>query len=142
MKLKYGELETVISFLLDELSLVGKNSRMRMRLLNILNTKNDEFHKYHFELLKEHCDLDEYGNPKTIMKDGQGYWDVVDIQAFSKEYEELMLEEVIIEENEENREMLLTVRDAINNCPTAYSGKKAIVYEMVASIFDHIYEGD
>lgn len=140
MKLLNGELEPVASFLLNELPLAGKRSRMRTKLYTILLAKHEEFRKFHLQLLKEHCNLDENGNPKTVHRGDQEVYDIIDEEAFFKEYQELAHEEVAIEENEENQEMLTVVQGAVEDCPTAFQGQQAVLYERVASLFDHIYD--
>jgi hypothetical protein len=142
MKFYNGEIMTISEFLLNELELAGKKNRMRMKFLNILAEKYKEFKQYHWQLLKEHCKLDEQGNPKTKKENGQNVYDIIDEDKFKKEYSELVYEEVVIEENEENKKMLLTIRDAIINCPNAYKGEKALVFDRIYEIFENIYQED
>ena len=142
MKLYYGEIDVVYDFLLNELELSGKQNRMRMKFLKILSEKFQEFRQFYIQLVKENCRVDDEGNLKTKKVNGQEVYDIIDEQKFQREYEELVREEVVIEENEENKEMLLTIRDAVLNCPVPYKGKKAIIYDRICEIFENIYGGD
>ncbi|QJD83999.1 hypothetical protein [Cohnella herbarum] len=139
MRIKYGEIAFYSKWLMNHLSLAGKQSRMRMKFIELLVVKSEELGKYHVQLLKEHCHLDEEGNPRIVEVEGeQARYDVVDSVVFERDFKELLEEEFHIEENEENLEMLLSVRQSIENCPTAWSGDQALEYEMVAKLFDQI----
>jgi hypothetical protein len=133
---------TISDFLLNELELEGRKNRMRMKFLRILEEKYKEFKQYHWQLLKEHCRLDELGNPKTKKIDGRNVYDVIDEEKFKQEYEDLVNEEVFIAEDEENKKMLLTLQEAIMNCPNKYKGEKALIYDRLYDIFENIYQED
>ena len=113
---------------------------MRTRFKNLLIDKYILFKKEHMQLLKEHCNLDENGNPKIIRDEklDKNVFDVKDFHAFEKAYAELLQEEVIIAENEENRAMLESVRDSVLNCGIEFTGKEADMYNRFCEIVEQI----
>ena len=143
MKLRNYDLEPLILYL-NKMKLAGKASRMRTRFINILTEKYKLFKDEHMQLIKEYANLDEDGNPKIIVRDGQRVFDIKDELAFNKEFNELLFEEVIIEENEVNKNMLLSVRDSILNSEIEVSEEEAFLYNEWCEQFENIYknEGD
>ncbi|OME55377.1 hypothetical protein BSK59_12925 [Paenibacillus odorifer] len=139
MKIKYGEAKFYSEWVLNNLSLSGKHSRMRMKFSNILENKYIEFKNYHLELLKEHCNLDPLGNPIVIEADGKKVYDVIDIALFNQEYAILRNETFTIEENDENKEMLTILKKEIEDVTLELIGESAIEYELVCLLFDDIY---
>ncbi len=140
MKIRYADISFVSKWLLDELELEGKRNRMRMKFIKKLAVKYEEFKEYYQEILKESCNLDDERNPKITKDDNnRDVYDIIDMSKFQSEYDQLINETIYIEENEQNKEMLLTIQEAINNCPTPFKGDKAIDYENIASLFDDIY---
>ncbi|MEW9503398.1 hypothetical protein AB1471_16655, partial [Jeotgalibacillus marinus] len=73
VEIKNEILGQAISLLFD-LPLKGKQSRQRSKLVKVLDERLKEVAEQEQELLKEHCRLDEEGNPK-IKNNGQE-WDV------------------------------------------------------------------
>jgi len=142
MKLYNYELEKIIDFLINEFDFAGKQNRMRMKFVKILLEKLQEFKEDHLQILKEYCHLDEKGNPKTYEKDGIQYYDVIDEEKYKKAYQELANEEVIVEENETNKNMLLTLKESVENCHIPFRGEKAILHERLCELFDGIYGGE
>ena len=87
VKIKNEKLGQAISLLFN-LSLKGKQSRHRSKFIKILDERLKEVAEQEKDILKEHCHLDEEGNPKT-KNDGQE-WDVTVVEAFSKDRIELL----------------------------------------------------
>ncbi|MEW9503424.1 hypothetical protein AB1471_16800, partial [Jeotgalibacillus marinus] len=73
VKIINEKLGQVINLLFD-LPLKGKQSRHRSKCIKALDERLKEVAEQEQELLKEHCHLDEEGNPK-IKNNGQE-WDV------------------------------------------------------------------
>lgn len=117
-----------------ELKLKGRQSRMRSKLIKLLNERSQEFVEQQQELLKEHCNLDEQGNPKIIKKDGNEVYDIKDLEAYAKDRQELFEEEYIIE-GADNQLMLRTVREILDECDVELSGRKAVLYDHLCEIF-------
>jgi hypothetical protein len=141
MKIKNGQIDFYTRWLLNQLKLAGKKNRMRMKFLETLAARGEELRKYHLQLLKEHCSLDEQGNPVIVQAEGeQGRYEVMDELAFEQDFRELLEETFTIEENEENKEMLLVLKESIEECPEVWAGEAAIEYEQICKLFDTIYE--
>lgn len=139
MKFYNHELQAIHDFILNELSLSGKQNRMRMKFLKILKPKLSEFEEYHWELLKDHAKLDEHGTPISFEENGKRGFEIKDAAKFQEAYSEFLNENVIVEENEENQEILLTLKESLNNCQTLFYGEKAQLHEYLCEKFDDIY---
>ena len=141
MKIKYGEIDFYYDWLLNNLKLSGKNNRMRMKFLEILQNNKQEYEKHRYQLIKENSRLDENGNIiiLNVDKNGAGEADIIDREKFYKELMELNLEEFVVEENETNKEMLLTLKKCVEECPIEWQGEDALKYEVVCRLFDNIY---
>lgn len=139
MKIKNGQIDFYSKWLLNHLELGGKQSRMRMKFIELLSGHAEAFRKYHMQLLKEHCHLDENGNPKVIPLDGgRGQYDIVDPIAFEHDLTELCEESFSIAVDETNRDMLLSVKDSVESCPAVWSGDAAVEYELLCKLFDEV----
>src|SRR5690606_26516304 len=101
----------------------------------LLNNRLNEVAEQENELLKEHCYLDDKGNPKKKFVNGTEYWDVKDVEAFSKDKTELYEEEMVIEGGN-NHEMLKTVKEILLNCDREFSGQEAEVYDYLCDQFE------
>lgn len=140
MKFYNHELNDVSNFILNELKLSGKDNRMRMKFLKLVAKKQLEFNEDHLALLKEHSHLDENGEVIYIEKDGVRVADIIDINKFQSEFLELANEQITIEENEENKDILLSVKNSLLNCDTVLSGEKAALHEYLCEKFEEIYK--
>lgn len=131
-----AEVETVANYLLG-LSLKGKFSRMRTRFVKTLQEQVGIIQAEHQEIIKEHSELDENGEPKVIEKeDGHKVYDIKDIEAFNKEYFELINEPFIIEVTESNKTVVEAVRDAVWSDEKEYSGQDALFYDRICEIVE------
>lgn len=140
MKLKNYEINPFINFLINDLDLIDQKSRMRTRFVKLLNDRLTQFKEEHFQLLNEHCNLDEGGNPivKPIENSEQREYDVKNLALFNDSYQVLVNEDVVIEQNEEHKNMLLTVKDAVLNCGISFKGNDAFIYDRWAEIVEQI----
>lgn len=131
VRIKNHTLNPVVDFLYD-LSLKGKESRHRTKLIKTLSNRVEEVVEHQNELLKQHCHLDEEGNPK-MTNDGKNY-DVIDVAAFSKDREDLYGEEVVID-GEDSQVMLTTVRGVLDDLDIEMSGQQAVLYDYLCQQF-------
>lgn len=140
MKIKNIELEQYIQFL-DQLDLSGTQSRMRTRFKNLLIEYNTRFHQERLDIIKTYSNLDENGNIKIIKNKDREIpdWKENGEENANKEFQELCFEDVVIEENEERKQILLSVKDAILNCNKTFSGEDADFYDEVCLKFENIY---
>ncbi|MCM3110053.1 DUF1617 family protein [Lederbergia lenta] len=132
VKIENAKLGQVIDLLFN-LSLKGKQSRHRTKFIKTLSDRLQEVTEQEKELLKEHCHLDEEGNPKT-KNDGQN-WDVKDIDAFIADKTELYEEELVIDGGDAHG-MLKTVQKVLDECEVAFSGQEAVLYDYLCEQFE------
>ncbi|ALA47850.1 hypothetical protein ABE137_12710 [Brevibacillus laterosporus] len=137
MRIKNGDLEDFAKFLMS-FELIGKESRLRTRLVKILMEKFKAVTEEHNDLIRQFARFDEDGEPYIIEINGQRAYDVPDRQAFNREYFLLMNEDTIIEENEERKEMLLFIKELILNCDKTFKGKEAFEYDSWCEIVEGI----
>lgn len=144
VRIKNIELENLIA-LLDDLKLSGKASRMRTRFKNLLLGYYARFEQEKLDIIKNYAVLDEQGNFKTkqvgelqipIWKNKESE------QLANEEYRELCLEEIVIEETEERKDMLLSVKESILNCEIPFTGVEADLFDRYCQIFENINYGE
>lgn len=133
VKIENMYLEGAISLLLD-LPLKGKESRNRTKFRKMLLDQYKEVDESKIELGKEHAKKDKGGKP--IIKKG-GIFDIKDNEALLKDVNELLNESIIIE-GENNKDMLLTVKKALEESEKEWSGSEAIIYDYLCEQFEGI----
>lgn len=119
--------------LLFNLSLKGKQSRHRTKFIKTLSVRSDEVQEQQDALIKEHCHLDDFGEPRKIKNDTR--WDIKDLDAYAKDMKELLDEEIIIEGGDAHG-MLKTVKAVLLDCDVAFSGQEAAVYDYLCEQFE------
>jgi len=117
--------------LLFNLSLKGKQSRHRTKLIKLLSERLKEVEDQRIELAKEHSNKDEKGEPKVI----DDKFDIKDLEAFKKDLEELYDEEIVIEGGDYHG-MLKTVKEILLNCDVELSGPQADIYDYLCEQFE------
>lgn len=135
VKIKNSQLGQV-SDLLFNLSLRAKQSRHRTKFVKKLNEHLQEVIEQEKELLKEHCHLDEKGEPK-LKKDGK-HWDVKDLDAFSKDKKELYEEEFVIEGGG-NRETIKVMKQIITELyegDREFQGQEGVAFDLLCDVFE------
>lgn len=132
VKIENAKLGQAIDLLFN-LSLKGKQSRHRSKFIKMLNDRLTEVAEQEKVLLKEHCHLDEEGNPKTS-NDGQN-WDVKDVDAFLNDKKELHEEELVIDGGDAHG-MLKTIKSILFDCDVAFSGQEAAIYDYLCDQFE------
>lgn len=137
MKLYNFEIGPFCSFLY-KLKLIDVQSRMRTRFIRLLAEYQKRYEEEYLELVKEHARLDPEGNPRWIEEDGRKKYDIVDSESFRTAFERLALEEVSIDETEERRNMLVSVRDSVLRCQLAFEGDDQLAYDRWCEIVEGI----
>ncbi|SET94567.1 hypothetical protein SAMN05421676_1122 [Salinibacillus kushneri] len=117
--------------LLFNLTLKGKQSRHRTKLVNIMSDRLKEVEEQRVKLAKEYSYVDEKGNPK----EENGRFQIEDHVGFQNEVEELFNEHLVVE-GEDNRIMLQTVADALLKTDEEFSGQEAQVYDYLCQQFE------
>lgn len=138
MKMKNIEVEKFAEFLMG-IELKSSESRLRTRFVkSVLAERMNLIREEHTDLIKEFARFDNDGNPMVVKVDGQDAYDVPDRKAFNKEYNALMYEEFIIDETEERKEMLLSIKDVILNIDMTFKGREAMEYDRWCEIVEEI----
>ncbi|PKR79180.1 hypothetical protein CEY16_05385 [Halalkalibacillus sediminis] len=119
--------------LLSNLSLKGRSSRHRSKVIKALNEQVKEIVEQEHVLIKEHCYQDDKGNPKRT-SDGKGYH-VKDVEIFSKDMNELHQEEYILE-GENMTEPLKTIGHVLLNSEEEWKGQEAEAYDYLCEQFE------
>ncbi|MCM2983846.1 hypothetical protein M3599_23410 [Niallia circulans] len=130
ISIKVSYLPSVTEFLYN-LTLKGKQSRHRSRLVKAMQEKWKEVVEEEQELLKEYAGVDEEGNPKK--KDGQ--YDIKDVKGFKEQQKELFDEEFILEGGDATG-YLKTVKEIVFDYDEEVSGKDAEAYDYLCEVFE------
>lgn len=130
IEIENGKLKPIGDFLYS-LKLVRKQSRMRRRLIRLLDEKNKIYLEDRKELQEEHANKDEEG--KAIIKDDK--YDIPDMVAFSDDLKELNQEKYVIEGGD-HREMIRTMKVILKNLEDEeYEGQESEVYDYLCDEF-------
>jgi hypothetical protein len=120
------------------LKLVRKQSRMRRRLINLLNERNKTYLDDRKELQEEHANKDEEG--KAIIRNEQ--YDIPDMVAFSDDLKELNEEKYVIEGGD-HREMIRTIKEILKKFENKeYEAQESEVYDYLCDQFNVDGESD
>lgn len=112
------EIDGLFVFLRDKKITSGKQSRMRTRFCNILETRLFEMENSRSEIMKRCCEKDEHGELKIIENQGsQTYYKIMQGSEdhLRQELSDLMNEQLIIEVTESAKEMIQVVKEVVLN---------------------------
>lgn len=137
MQIYYGELSSFIKFLYN-LNLVDKASRMRTKLIRLLDEKYNLLQEDLNQLILKHVCLDENDEPIIIQDGENNQYQIRDKAEFNKDYNDLLNKTVVVNQTEEHREMLISVRESVLNCGLHFTGDEAVKYERWADILDQV----
>ena len=132
VRIKNSMLPSSIS-LLYNLKLKGKQSRHRSRFVKMLSERLQEVSDQERELLIQHCNLDENGEPKTIENGTK--WDVKDLKAFAKDKQELYDEEQVFG-SVDHQLTLKVMKQILTECDVELSGEEAYAYMYLCDAFE------
>ena len=132
MRLEIENIKLVESInILDKLSLKGLKSIHRTRLSKQLQEKLQRLSEEEKELKKEHCNLDENGEP--IVVDGQ--LDIKDIALFKETMQEFYTEKVVIDGGD-NQVVLKSVKASLEESEIEWEGKQAYAFADLYEAFE------
>lgn len=138
MIIKNYDVQKIGEFLLN-LSLKGKQTRMRSRFINLLQEHLNQINEEKQQLFEDYSKKDENGNPIKETVDGQTGFKV-DNQYY-KELAVLMDEDFILEETPKMMDMLLTIQEIIFGLEDMeMSGDEAMTYGMIYDLFEEVGE--
>lgn len=124
---------------LYELSLKGKDSRMRSRFIAIMEEQLALISKEREILLQDYAKKDEHGEPERN-KDEEGREFVVleDTFSFNLEVSKLMNEDFIVDVKNEKVEMIKSIQDVVLNVDKEFSGVEAERYDRFCEIVESV----
>lgn len=143
MKMYNFEVENFGLFLTGMNMTNGKQSRMRTRFIRLLTDRLNVIKAEIHEIVKKHADKDEAGEPKyNVLDEATGKIDYIveDLESLEKEINDLWNEELVIEEGEDIRNMLITVRNGVLDYEGDLSGGKAILYDRFCEIVENVLQ--
>lgn len=130
VELENGKLTQIANFMYG-LKLARKQSRFRRRFIDMLQERAKLVDEDRIELLKEHSNKDENGEP--IIHEGS--YDVKDMTAFKEDLQELYAEKMVIEGGD-NREMIRTIKTALKKFEDVeYDGQESEIYDYLCDQF-------
>lgn len=129
--IKVSYLPATIEFLYN-LTLKGKQSRHRSRLVKAMQEKWQLVVEEEQELLKEYAGTDEDGNPN---KKEDGSFDVKDVKGFKEQQKELF-DELFILEGGDATGYLKTAKEILLDFNEEVSGKNAEAYDYLCEVFE------
>ncbi|PYY28367.1 hypothetical protein [Paenibacillus illinoisensis] len=134
MKIYNYQLEQFIIFL-HSLELERRASRMRTRLKNKLVEQMQRITEEALAIDKEYYCYDENNQP--IVENNK--YQFKNFEARNQDILELTNEFFIIEQNEANKEMLLSVKDSVlNHSPSTFKGADADIYDGICELVEQI----
>lgn len=139
IELLNSEVQVFADYLMT-LKMSARFSRLRTRFVKLLAERMNQIEEERKVLIKEFANLDENGNPKTIMNEDtkQEVFDIRDMEGFAAEYQALLTEKFIILQDESNSEMLLTIRSGVENDESEYSGQDALIHYRFCEIVEQV----
>ena len=138
LKIKNYELDT-LAHVLFEMKLGTKKSRMRTKLLKIVDNMIQEYSMSHNLLIEEFALFNEAGELEFLDTE-QTRVKLCDATAneYYTAYDILSNEENIIEVSEANKDMILTVAESFLEADVEISQGGAIVYDNLCEQFEAI----
>lgn len=131
VKLQKHLLAQTIEFLY-ELTLKGRYSRHRTKIIQELSKHLEELSKDEESLLEEYCERDENGEFKT--QENGKYYDIEDTQSYLQERDILHNEHIVLE-GANLETSLKTVREALDIAEDEFSEEKATLYAHLCDVF-------
>lgn len=124
---------------LYELSLKGKDSRMRSRFIGILEEQLALISKERDILLQDYAKKDENDEPvRDKDEKGQEFVILEDSFSFNMEVSKLMNEDFIVEVKNEKVEMIKVIQDVVLNVDKEFSGVEAERYDRFCEILESV----
>lgn len=132
-----GSINSVIGFL-GEVSLTGRASRGRTKLLQLLEPKIKDLGEFQEELVNKYVQVDEGGNPKMI-EDGSDllYKDEESAVQYIGEFMELVSDVSSIDVSEYQPEMK-SLLNGLLDYNGELSGQRAAIYDLICSKLEEL----
>lgn len=138
LTMKNFELKVFGEFLYD-LSLKGKDSRMRSRFVALIDAQLQLIQNERDILLRDYAKRDEKGEVITTTdEEGRTMAILSDAPTYNLEISKLMNEDFTIEIKDDNKDMIKTVQEAIFNVDKEFSGFEAESYNRLCEVFEAV----
>lgn len=141
MKFYNYEIEP-LTIMLFNMSLKGKSSRMRTRMIKLLESYwQTTFHEEKTELITDYAQKDENGDIQFSDGDKtQALLIPEKIQEFNVEFNSLMNEPFVIDEVESNKELLISVANTFLSCEQEFTQQEATQFDNWCERFEEVIE--
>lgn len=137
LEITNGKIGVIGSYLYG-LKLVRKQSRMRRRLIDLLNDRNELYVKDRKALQEEHAEKDSKGEP--VIKDSN--YVIPDMVSFSQDLR-VLNDEVYVIEGGDYRDMLRTIKEMLKKFEDEeYEGPDSEAYDYLCDQLDVDNEGE
>lgn len=124
---------------LYELSLKGKESRMRSRFIALLEEQLELIAKEREILLQDYSKKGEDGEPvRDKDEEGREFIILEDTLSFNLEVTKLMGEDFIVEVKNEKVDMIKVIQDIVLNVDKEFSGVEAERYDRFCEILESV----
>lgn len=123
--------------MLYQLPLKGTKSRHRSKFIKLLDARLSEVAEQERDIVKEHCHVDDEGNPKVKKMRNDVVWDVKSpesVKAFRADREELYEEELVVE-GDDNAKTLEIMKMVLTDCDEEFSAANAEAYDYLCDQF-------
>lgn len=136
LKIKNYELET-FAYMLYEMKLGTKKSRMRTRLFKVLQNHLNDLQEANEALIEEYAIHDENGD---LLRNSENQYKLDELTAdeYFKELDILRNEENVIEINEATQDMILTVAKSFLEEDVALNKNEATIYDDICEQLEEI----
>lgn len=122
------------------LGIKSEASRMRMRLVNIIEDRITQLKQETDRLLSEYGELDSNGELITEVLDN-GFQTVIikDIKGYQKELKELTTEKFYIYVDDNNINMFKSIKDSLFNSDIEWENEMAIAHNSLCEKLEQIF---
>ncbi|AAU85101.1 hypothetical protein BCBBV1cgp54 [Bacillus phage BCASJ1c] len=133
IKIQYKHLKNTSDFLLNTITAKGKKNIHRMRVVKVLQEKNDKVGEEELELLKEYAKTDEN---EEFVRLPNGNLDIEDPKTF-KSQQESLYDEYFMIDDKNLVPALNTVEKLVNDFDKELSGKQAEAHFILVEAFEN-----
>lgn len=136
MKFRNYEL-SLLAQLLFQMKLSGKKSRMRTRFILQIDSYLKNTLQPEIQELVEEYGLRDIDN--ELIPNIEGGYELIPERAeeYHKEYDEVLNEYYVVEVNETNKDMILSIAEVLLDCEIELSNDEAVLYDRWCEQFEN-----
>lgn len=136
-KIKNYEIQSFGEFLM-KLELKGKDSRMRTRLVKLLQERLDLIGAEREQILKDYAAKDDDGEVVRQEYNGQSGIKIQDVESYNRETLVLMNEEYKVALEADKADIFKSVAHSVLECDLAFSGEEALQYDRWCELLEEL----